>query len=59
MYEDGYKLLDGDILEQCKNNPQSVALIIGCLLDFSKDKKKKKKSMRLLIEFLRPEKLLG
>ena len=41
IYEDGYKLLDGDILEQCKNNPQSVALIIGCLLDFSKDKKRK------------------
>lgn len=41
MYEDGYKLLDGDILEQCKNNPQSVALIIGCLLDFSKRQKRK------------------
>lgn len=41
IYEDGYKLLDGDILEQCKNNPQSVALIIGCLLDFSKRQKRK------------------
>lgn len=41
MYEDGYKLLDCDTLEQCKNNPQSIALIIGCLLDFSKRQKRK------------------
>lgn len=41
MYEAGYKLLDCDILEQCKNNPQSIALIIGCLLDFSKRQKRK------------------
>jgi len=41
MYEDGYKLLDCDILEQCKSNPKSMALIIGCLLDFSKRQKRK------------------
>ena len=33
--------MDCDTLEQCKNNPQSIALIIGCLLDFSKRQKRK------------------
>ena len=40
-YKEGYELLSGDILEQCKNHPSSMILIIDCLTNFSNRQKRK------------------